>query len=72
MTVDSRKKIFLAIVEQLNRMVNDALAASATRQALETMGFDVRPTTPSGYAAKIENDSCKWQEMATGAKILLQ
>lgn len=61
-----------AIVEQLNRKMNDALAAPSVVAALQALGFDVRQTTPMQYANKIETDSRKWQEVVGAAKIMLQ
>jgi tripartite-type tricarboxylate transporter receptor subunit TctC len=60
------------IVERLNRMVNDALATPTATQALQALGFDIRPMTPSAYAAKIEHDSRKWQEVMSAANIVVQ
>jgi len=61
-----------AIVEKLNKAINDALADSAVFSALEKTGIDPTPgSTPASTATFVKDELAKWAPIieASGARI---
>ncbi len=48
------------IIDQLNKMLNGALALDEVKKRLATDGVDVLPGTPQEYAADLDRDEKKW------------
>ena len=52
-----------AIVARLNGAINQALAEPEVRVALERLGAEIRPATPSEFAAFLAKEKNKWDEV---------
>jgi tripartite-type tricarboxylate transporter receptor subunit TctC len=58
-----------AIVDKLNRALNDALATEEVRQRLAVEGAEPQPTTPEEYAAIIDREVTMWSDLVKAAGI---
>ena len=60
-----------AILERLNRAVNAAIVAPATKERFEQLGSEGGGSTPEEFAELIRRDSARWAEVVrrSGAKI---
>jgi tripartite-type tricarboxylate transporter receptor subunit TctC len=58
-----------AIVERLNREVNEILASAETREALVAQGLDADPGPPQALTERIRSDIAKWRGVAAKAGI---
>jgi tripartite-type tricarboxylate transporter receptor subunit TctC len=58
-----------AIVDKLNRALNDALATDEVRQRLAVEGAEPQPTTPEEYAAIIDREVTMWSDLVKAAGI---
>ena len=60
-----------AIVDKLNRAVNDALKSQLMTDRFKTIGEEPAPGTPEDYAKVIKADFQKWKEVIEKANIKL-
>ena len=58
-----------AIIERLNRALNEALAAPDVRQRFAEQAVDVFPNTPEAYRKHIAAEIAKWTKVIEVAKI---
>ena len=58
-----------AIIERLNRALNEALAAPDVKQRFAEQAVDVFPSTPEGYRKHIAAEIAKWTKVIETAKI---
>ena len=58
-----------AIIERLNRALNEALAAPDVRQRFAEQAVDVFPSTPEAYRKHIAAEIAKWTRVIEVAKI---
>ena len=61
-----------AVVEQLNKAVNAALADAGVRQKLEALNLDPHPGTPQDAARMLSGDIRRWSEVIDRAGIARQ
>lgn len=58
-----------AVVERLNKEINEALRDPEVRKKLEALNLDPNPGTPAEAAALLNGDIKRWGEVITRAKI---
>lgn len=58
-----------AVVDRLNKEVNEALRDPEVRKKLEALNLDPHPGTPAEAAAMLNGDIKRWGEVITRAKI---
>jgi tripartite-type tricarboxylate transporter receptor subunit TctC len=58
-----------AIVDRLNREINDAVAVPEVKQRLQDLGVDARGSTPEGLRNVLVSEITKWQKVIETAKI---
>lgn len=58
-----------AVVDRLNKEINDALRDPEVRKKLEALNLDPHPGTPAEAAAMLNGDIKRWGEVITRAKI---
>ncbi len=58
-----------AILERLNREVNDILKAADTREALMAQGLEPEPGPPAAVTQRIRTDIDKWRSVVAKAGI---
>jgi len=58
-----------AVIDQLNRALNAALATDEVRHRLALEGAEPQPTTPEDYAAIIDREVAMWSELVKAAGI---
>jgi len=61
-----------AIVERLNREINDISASPALKALLEPDGAFPMALTPSAYAATVASDFAQWKKIAADNKIVAE
>jgi tripartite-type tricarboxylate transporter receptor subunit TctC len=59
------------VVATLNRAINEALASSEVRVALERLGAEVRPDTPEAFAEFLVRQQAKWDDVMQRSGIRL-
>lgn len=58
-----------AVVARINTEINHILSMPAIRQALDKQGLTPTPGTPDALGALIKNDTVRWADVVTRAKI---
>ncbi|HMH16724.1 MAG TPA: tripartite tricarboxylate transporter substrate binding protein [Burkholderiales bacterium] len=58
-----------AIVDRLNREINDAVAVPQVKQRLQDLGVDARGSTPEGLRDLLVSEIGKWRKVVEAAKI---
>jgi tripartite-type tricarboxylate transporter receptor subunit TctC len=58
-----------AIVDKLNRALNDALATDEVRQRLAVEGAEPQSSTPEDYAGIIDREVTMWSDLVKTADI---
>ena len=61
-----------AIIERLNRAINQALAAPDVQQKLALQGVVARGSTPAQMGKLVDGDIEKWRKVIEEAKIARQ
>jgi tripartite-type tricarboxylate transporter receptor subunit TctC len=58
-----------AIVDKMNRVLNEQMAAGPLRESLIRFGADPKPSSPQEFAAFIANEARKWRTTAETAGV---
>ncbi len=61
-----------AVVERLNRVINDGLRSDEMKKSLARFRVEPRPGTPQDFAAFIASESKKWAGVISSAGIKVE
>jgi tripartite-type tricarboxylate transporter receptor subunit TctC len=61
-----------AVVERLNRVINDGLRSDEMKKSLARFRVEPRPGTPQNFAAFIASESKKWADVISSAGIKVE
>ena len=61
-----------ALVERLNREINEIASSPELRNLFEPDGMLPVATTPSAFAARVKQELAQWKQIATSRKIVLE